>query len=162
MKLFPLSVRKWKERGDIKMFMYFFMLIIGILFIFGSLYYIVQMYMDREFSLIKIGRTSCALFLAILLLIITVPSLKFILLKEYDVVKEECVIEIDTSSRRAEATFQMLQSDEIFSFREIPELGAYGKKVPYSCKVTVTKDHMWEIAYEIYDVKTKKLLQTSE
>ena len=84
------------------------------------------------------------------------------MLKEYDVVKGICVIDIDTSSRTPDATFRMLQTDDIFSFRELPELDTYGKKVPYYCQLTVTKDHRWEIAYEIYDAKTKELLQTSE
>lgn len=42
--------------------------------------------------------------------------------------------------------------------RNIPELDAYGKSIPYYCEVTVTKDHMVEISYKIYDEKTRKLI----
>jgi hypothetical protein len=56
----------------------------------------------------------------------------------------------------------MLNTDEMFTFRDIPALDAYGKSIPYYCKVTVTKDHMVEISYKIYDVKTRKLIVKSD
>ena len=83
-------------------------------------------------------------------------------LKEYDVVAGKCVIEIDSSGRSSEADFILLDSDEIFTFRDIPALDAYGKSIPYYCDVTVTKDHMFEISYKIYDVKTRKLILSSK
>ncbi|QKE72830.1 hypothetical protein HPK19_08435 [Arthrobacter citreus] len=55
----------------------------------------------------------------------------------------------------------MLDSDEVFSFRNIPKLDAYGKSIPYYCKVTVTKDHNVEISYKIYNPKTQKLILAS-
>lgn len=144
------------------MVMYFIMLLLGALFVFWSLYYIVAMYFDKEFPLMKAAKTIGVLLLGILLLTFTLPSLKYMLFKEYDVVKGECVIDIDSSGRSAEAIFKMLDTDEIFTFADIPELDAYGKKVPYSCTMTVTKDHKWEIGYKIYDIDTKKLILTSE
>ncbi|NMO77585.1 MULTISPECIES: hypothetical protein [Bacillaceae] len=110
----------------------------------------------------KAAKTIGVLLLGILLLTFTLPSLKYMLFKEYDVVKGECVIDIDSSGRSAEAIFKMLDTDEIFTFADIPKLDAYGKKVPYSCTMTVTKDHKWEIGYKIYDIDTKKLILTSE
>ncbi|MBZ9536563.1 hypothetical protein KGR20_20590 [Cytobacillus oceanisediminis] len=142
--------------------MYFIMLLLGALFVFWSLYYIVAMYFDKEFPLMKAAKTIGVLLLGILLLTFTLPSLKYMLFKEYDVVKGECVIDIDSSGRSAEAIFKMLDTDEIFTFADIPKLDAYGKKVPYSCTMTVTKDHKWEIGYKIYDIDTKKLILTSE
>lgn len=144
------------------MVMYFIMLLLGALFVFWSLYYIVAMYFDKEFPLMKAAKTIGVLLLGILLLTFTLPSLKYMLFKEYDVVKGECVIDIDSSGRSAEAIFKMLDTDEIFTFADIPKLDAYGKKVPYSCTMTVTKDHKWEIGYKIYDIDTKKLILTSE
>lgn len=144
------------------MVMYFIMLLLGALFVFWSLYYIVAMYFDKEFPLMKIAKIIGVLLLGILLLTFTLPSLKYMLYKEYDVVKGECVIDIDTSGRTAEAIFKMLDTDEIFTFDDIPKLDAYGKKVPYSCTMTVTKDHKWEIGYKIYDIDTKKLILNSE
>ncbi|MCT4476955.1 hypothetical protein N0U24_07220 [Peribacillus frigoritolerans] len=56
----------------------------------------------------------------------------------------------------------MLDTGEMFTFNDIPALDAYGKSIPYYCEVTVTKDHMFEIGYKIYDAKTRKLILTSE
>ncbi|MBT2724439.1 hypothetical protein [Bacillus sp. ISL-46] len=92
----------------------------------------------------------------------TLPSLKYVVLKEYDVVSGKCVIEIDSSGRSSEADFNMLDTGEMFTFNDIPALDAYGKSIPYYCKVTVTKDHMFENGYKIYDAKTRKLILTSE
>lgn len=56
----------------------------------------------------------------------------------------------------------MLDTDEMFSFRDIPALDAYGKSIPYYCKVTVTKDHEFGVSYKIYDAKTRKVILTSK
>lgn len=95
------------------------------------------------------------------MLAVTLPSLKFMLLKEYDVVKGNCRIEITSSGRTTESTFEMLDTDETFYFTHIPELDAYGKAIPYYCEVTVSKDHLFEIGYKIFDVNSRELL-TSE
>ena len=84
------------------------------------------------------------------------------LLKEYDVVKGSCRIEITSSGRTTESTFEMLDTDDMFYFTDIPALDAYGKSIPYYCEVTVTKDHLFEIDYKIYDVNSRVLLLTSE
>lgn len=120
------------------------------------------MYVNKELTLLNAGKTIGAFLLGVLMLVITLPSLKYMLLKEYDVVKGDCVIEISSSGRSAEATFDMLDTNELFSFTHIPELDAYGKSIPYYCEVTVTKDHMFEIGYKIYDVNSRQLLLTSE
>ncbi|WP_146137264.1 hypothetical protein [Planomicrobium soli] len=93
---------------------------------------------------------------------ITLPSLKYMLLKEYDVVKGNCTIEVSSSGRSADATFRMPDTDDVFSFNDIPELDAYGKAIPYYCEVTVSEDHMFEVDYKIFDVETRELLQSSE
>ena len=84
------------------------------------------------------------------------------ILKEYDVIAGECRVEITSSGRSADATFDMLDTDELFSFTTIPELDAYGKSVPYYCELTVSEDHMIEISYKIFDVDSRELLITSE
>lgn len=68
----------------------------------------------------------------------------------------------NSSSRTSEADFDIQDSDEIFTFRDIPKLDAYGRSVPYYCKVTVTKDHNFEVSYKISDSKTRKLILASE
>jgi len=144
------------------MLMYYFMLILGVLMVIGAAFFFIAIYVDKEYPLSIVGKSLGSFLLGVLLLWITLPSLKYVVLKEYDVVSGKCVIEIDSSSRTSEADFKMLDTDDIFTFRDIPELDAYGKSIPYFCEVTVTKDHMFEISYKIYDSKTRKLILTSE
>lgn len=92
----------------------------------------------------------------------TLPSLKYMVLKEYDVVEGECSIEISTSGRSADATLHMVDTDEYFSFPDIPGLDAYGQAIPYYCEVTVSKDHVFEIRYKIFDIETGKFLVSNE
>lgn len=79
-------------------------------------------------------------------------------MKNFDVVNGQCTIEISSSGRSS--NFNMLHTDEQFNFNEIPELDAYGKSIPYYCEVTVTKDRMWTMDYKIYDLKTRKLIDS--
>lgn len=138
------------------------MLILGALFVIGAIIAFIVMYGDKDYPLLNVAKTLGSLLLGVLILAITLPSLKYVVLKEYDVVSGKCVIEIDSSGRSSEADFKMLNTDEMFPFRDIPALDAYGKSVPYYCDVTVTKDHKVEISYKIYDVKTRKLILTSK
>lgn len=144
------------------MFTYYSMLIVGVFLIIGAVFIFIPMFIDRVYSLVNIGKSLGCLLLGVLLLAITLPSLKYVVFKQYDVVSGRCVIEIDNSSRTSEADFDMQDTDEIFTFRDIPKLDAYGKSIPYYCKVTVTKDHNFEVSYKIYDIKTRKLILTSE
>ena len=144
------------------MLVYFFVLILGAVFVIGAVISFIVMYGDKDYRLVKVGKGLGTLLMGIFLLAVTLPSLKYVVLKEYDVVSGKCVIEIDSSGRSSEADFDMLDTDEIFSFRDIPDLDAYGKAIPYYCAVTVTKDHMVEISYKIYDAKTRKLIVTSK
>jgi hypothetical protein len=138
------------------------MLILGALFVIGAVIAFIVMYGDKDYPLFNVAKTLGSFLLGVLILAITLPSLKYVVLKEYDVVSGKCVIEIDSSGRSSEANFKMLDTDEMFTFRDIPALDAYGKSVPYYCDVTVTKDHKVEISYKIYDVKTRKLILTSK
>ena len=144
------------------MFLFYLMLILGALFVIGTVFALIVVYGTKDFRLLNVGKILGILLLGVLLLAITLPSLKYVVLKQYDVVRGKCVIEIDSSSRSPEADFKMLNTDEMFTFRDIPALDAYGKSIPYYCKVTVTKDHMFEISYKIYDVKTRKLIVKSD
>ncbi|PFP22596.1 hypothetical protein COJ96_25345 [Bacillus sp. AFS073361] len=144
------------------MFFYYLMLILGVLFVVGSAIYFILMFINKDYPLLGIGRCILTFLFGVLLLVITLPSLKYVVLKDYDVVSGKCVIEIDSSGRSSEADFNMLNTDEVFSFRDIPPLDAYGKSIPYYCKVTVTKDHQFEVSYKIYDAKTQKLIVTSK
>lgn len=144
------------------MLVYYFGLCVGFLLVIFAVYSFIQMYRKKAYPFIKIGKASGAIVLGALILIVFLPSLKYMLLKEYDVVKGKCVIEVDSAGRSTMADFIMQDSNDIYSFNEIPQLDAYGRKIPYYCAVTVTKDHMWEINYSIYDIDTKELIMTSK
>ena len=141
---------------------FYFMLIFGVLFVITAVFLFILMYVDRDYSLLNVGKSIGMLVIGVFFLVITLPSLKYVVLKEYDVVAGRCVIDIDSSGRSSEAGFKMLDTDEWYTFRDIPELDAYGKSIPYYCEVTVTKDHMFEISYKIYDAKSRKLILTSK
>lgn len=146
--------------GSGKTLVYYVMLIVGALLVIFAVFAFISIYGDRNYPLF-VG--SIGIFLVgILLLTVSLLSLKYVLLKEYDVVSGKCVIEIDSSGRSSLADFNMLHTGEMFTFIDIPALDAYGKSIPYYCEVTVTKDHMFEIGYKIYDAKTRKLILTSE
>ncbi|WP_449621203.1 hypothetical protein [Robertmurraya sp. Marseille-Q9965] len=138
--------------------MYYGLLTLGVVFflcgIIGSIY----MWTVKGFTTFNKLKALGGVLLGGLLLWITIPSLKYMILKEYDVVKGSCTIEIDSSGRSSEAIFRMPNTDEIFSFSDIPELDAYGKAIPYYCEVTVSKDHMFEVNYKIYDAQSRELI----
>lgn len=148
--------------GSGKLFLYYFMLLLGSLLVLFAVIFFIYTYVDKAFTLSNVVKTISALLIGVLLLAVTLPSLKYVVLKEYEVVSGKCVIEIDSSGRSSVADFIMLDTGEMFTFNDIPALDAYGKSIPYYCEVTVTKDHMFEIGYKIYDAKTRKLILTSE
>ncbi|OHR71553.1 hypothetical protein HMPREF3291_24340 [Bacillus sp. HMSC76G11] len=148
--------------GNQEIFLYYLILILGVLFVLGAMFIFSAMYSNKDYSILNVGKSLGIFLLGVLFLAITLLSIKYMVLKEYDVVAGKCVIDIDSSARSSEASFRILDSDEIFTFRDIPALDAYGKSIPYYCEVTVTKDHMFEISYKIYDVKTRKLIITNQ
>ncbi|HHW35716.1 MAG TPA: hypothetical protein GXX18_00190 [Bacillales bacterium] len=142
--------------------MFYAILIIGaVLFLIG-VFWFTFMCINKEFAFFDTFKVLLLLILGGLLLVITLPSLKYMIFKEYDVVKGSCTIEIDSSRRSSEALFKMSDTDDVFYFRDIPDLDSYGRAVPYYCEVTVTKDHEFEVGYKIYDAKSRELIQTSE
>lgn len=142
------------------MLIYYVLLILGVGFLIAAVFLFIAMDGFKDYKILIVG---IGLFLiGVLFLIATLPSLKYIVFKKYDVVSGKCVIEIDSSGRSSEADFDIVDTDEMFSFRDIPALDAYGKSIPYFCKVTATKDHKYGISYKIYDVKTRKLILTGK
>ncbi|WP_042354214.1 hypothetical protein [Bacillus rubiinfantis] len=142
--------------------MYYAMLIIGAVLCLVGVSWLVVMFTEKKFPFFNTIKALVSLLLGVLMLVITLPSLKYMILKEYDVVKGSCTIEVDSSGRSSEAVFRMRDTDEVYYFRDIPDLDAYGRAIPYYCELTVTKDHQFEIDYKIYDTKARKLLETSE
>ncbi len=144
------------------MLMFYVLLMIGFLLLIVAIVRSIAIYRNRSYTLLNIGKTLLALIIGVFCLVMTVPSLKYIVLKEYDTVSGKCVIDIDSAGRSSEADFAMTDTGEDFMFRDIPNLDAYGKSIPYYCQVTVTKDHQFEISYKIYDAKTRKLVSSGK
>lgn len=142
--------------------MYYLLLALGLLFAVAATGGFIYMYMTREFRFLRSIQLIGIFLLGILLLSMTLPSLKYMVLKQYVVVEGECRIEISTSGRSADATLHMVDTGEYFSFSDVPDLDAYGQAIPYYCEVTVSKDHVFEIQYKIFDVETGKFLVSNE
>ncbi|MGO1059187.1 hypothetical protein ACTL32_08680 [Planococcus sp. FY231025] len=142
--------------------MYYFMLLLGFFFILIAIGAIVFLFKQKEFKFLDVGKILFALLIGNFLLIITVPSLKSILFEEYDVVEGECSIEIISSGRYTETEITLLETDEWFTFSDVPELDAYGKSIPYYCEVTLTEDHEFGISYKIFDASSRELLITNK
>lgn len=142
--------------------MYYAMLILGAVLLINSVFWFIFMIKEKEFTILNTFKALFSLIFSLLLLVITLPSLKYMLFKEYDVVKGNCTIEVDSSGRSSEVLFKMVDTDDEYYFRNIPDLDSYGRAVPYYCEVTVTKDHEFEVSYKIFDSKSRELIQTSE
>jgi hypothetical protein len=145
-----------------RMQMYYAMLILGAVLLIISVFWFTFMFKEKEFTILNTTKALFSLIFSVLLLVMTLPSLKYILFKEYDVVKGSCTIEVDSSGRSNEVSFKMVDTDDEYYFRDIPDLDSYGRAVPYYCEVTVTKDHEFEVSYKIYDAKSRELIQRSE
>ncbi|MFF2755389.1 hypothetical protein ACFVR1_16745 [Psychrobacillus sp. NPDC058041] len=72
--------------------MYYIMLIAGALFVLFAIFLFIYMYVDKEFAFLNVAKTIGAFLIGVLLLVITLPSLKYMILKEYDVVSGDCSI----------------------------------------------------------------------
>lgn len=141
--------------------MYYLIVAIGVFFTLGAVGEFLYMVIQKKFKFTAILRLLVTLLLGVTCLMITLPSLKYMVFKEYDVVKGECRVEISAAGRSASADFNLIETGDRFIFNEIPELDAYGKLIPYYCEVTVSKDHLIEIDYKIYDFETRDLMISS-
>jgi hypothetical protein len=110
------------------MFFYYAMLVVGASFVIIAVLFFIAMYSDKDYPLLDVGRCLGMFLFGVLLLAVTLPSLKYVALKEYDVVSGKCVIEIDSSGRSSGADFNMLNTGEMFTFKDIPALDAYESK----------------------------------
>lgn len=148
--------------GALIILSYYFLCGLGAFLVIASLYYFVLMYSLREFKW-TILKFFGLFLIGIFLLWITIPSLKSVLTRDFEVLKGKCTVEITSSTfgrHTNDTTINVLDTDEQFEFQGIPDLDAYGTSIPYYCKVTVTKDHMWGMKYKIFDLKTRKLLES--
>jgi len=137
---------------------YWITLSMGLLLVISQAILLIFMYQDNELLSFGGFKSLFGFLVGVTLLVLTLPSLKYFIQKDYDVISGDCTIEVESFGRRASATFDMVETNEQYDFFDIPELDAYGSSIPYYCKMTVTKDHKLEIGYEIYDVKSRKLI----
>ncbi|KAB7667156.1 hypothetical protein [Bacillus sp. B1-b2] len=140
---------------------YYLILFLGSIFVIVALDAFINIFWKKNYTLLKVGKFLGIFLLGVLMLVVTMPSLKYVVLKDYDVVNGKCIIEIDTQGRSSSANFSILNTDKKFTYDDIPDLEAYGKSIPYYCELTITKDHLVEISYKIYDEKTRKLILKS-
>lgn len=155
-----ISSRCQKDGGCRKL--YYLLLALGLFLVIGAASGFIYMYMSRKLKFLRSIQMIGIFLMGIFLLTMTLPSLKNMVLKQYDVVEGECRIEISTSGRSADTTLHMVDVDEYFSFPAVPSLDAYGTSIPYYCEVTVTKDHVFEIHYKIFDLETGNFLVSNE
>ncbi|MCZ2260953.1 hypothetical protein [Sporosarcina sp. G11-34] len=144
------------------MAVFYIMLIVGTFSTLMAVILFGFMLVEKNFTLLNIVKTAGALLLGVFLLVITLPSLKYILLEEYDVIGGDCTIDITSSGRSTEVTLEMLDTGDAFIFFGIPALDAYGKSIPYYCEVIFTQDHEFEMGYKIYDVSSRELMVTGK
>lgn len=135
------------------------MLILGILLVAVPMTFIFIINRKEQCRLVVLMVLS--IVIGVGMLIMTVPSAKSMILRDFDVVKGDCVIEI-TSSGRAEADITMVESGEYFSFRDVSKLDVYGKAVPYYCEVTATTNHQQGVYFKVFDAKTHKLISSND
>ncbi|VWX38669.1 hypothetical protein [Exiguobacterium oxidotolerans] len=117
---------------------------------------------DSEARIKHYVGTLLMLLCGVGLIVYTVPSLKYVFFQDYVTIKGTCTVEYDDQSKPRTIDLYYDETGDYFSFLDRAELGAYGPDVPYTCHVTATKDHAFPIAYRIYDVKTDRLLYSSE
>ena len=140
-------------------FTFYTLFLIGILLFVGTIIYTIFCIKDRSISILSSLKTGLFFIVGIVLLWMTVPDLKAIVFKDFVEVNGSCTIDQNSGRRHSEPVVTIVELNESFTFRNKPELGAYGPAVVYDCTLKVTKDHAFGIAYEIYDKKTKKLLE---
>ncbi|MFJ6209968.1 hypothetical protein [Lysinibacillus sp. NPDC092081] len=138
--------------------MYYIVLSIGLILALSQGILLIFMYQDKELLSFDGCKSLLVFLVGVALLAITLPSLKSVIQKDYDVISGDCTIEVGSFGRRTSATFEMIETGEEYTSFDTPEMDAYGKSIPYYCRLTVTKDNMFNMDYEIYDVKSRKLI----
>jgi len=138
--------------------LYYLALSIGLILALSQGILLIFMYLDKELLSFDGFKSLLGFLVGVALLAITLPSLKSVIQKDYDVISGDCTIEVGSFGHRTSATFEMIETGEQYTSFDIPEMNAYGKSIPYYCRLTVTKDNMFNMGYEIYDVKSRKLI----
>ncbi|MED3662783.1 hypothetical protein P4476_12995, partial [Ureibacillus terrenus] len=151
--------------------MYYSLLIIGALLLLGTLGLLINLFITKKdkgfklFFIIFLGFVGSIFFFG------SLPTLKYVLAKDYEVIEGKCVLEVDSRDRGGyHYNIKMLDTDEEFSFAsdmevafdEPSKIKEYGVENTFYCEVTVTKDHELKLYHKIYDLNTGKLIVSGE
>lgn len=139
---------------------YFFIFLLGIAFVLPACYILVLRFGNRQYAFLKKLKWTGVLFLGLLCLWMTMSSFTEMVFRDYRVLESACVLE-PSESKGTSIDITLTETNDTFSFRDGPYLEAYGKKVPYYCQVTTTRNQEFAIDYRVYDKNTKKLLYTN-
>lgn len=142
--------------------LYYSMLILGLLFFIVTPVVFVVKYRQKEVTYKDVIKLLITVMLGIILLTITLPSLKFMVLQDYAVSVGPCTVDIDGSGKTPETVITFTDTDQLFSFREVPDLDDIEESTPYYCEVLTTKDHLVSVSYKIYDDISGNLLYSSQ
>ncbi len=136
---------------------YFFIFLLGVSFFLPACYLLVLHFDNKQHSFFKKLKWTGILLIGLLCLWMTMPSFTEMVFRDYRVLEGSCILE-PSESKGTSIDITLTETNDTFSFRDAPDLEAYGKKVPYYCRVTTTRNQAFEIDYRIYDKNTKKLL----
>ncbi|QNR21066.1 hypothetical protein HNY42_09005 [Exiguobacterium sp. Helios] len=136
---------------------YFFIFLLGVSFFLPACYLLVLHFDNKQHSFFKKLKWTGILLIGLLCLWMTMPSFTEMVFRDYRVLEGACVLE-PSESKRTSIDITLTETNDTFSFRDAPDLEAYGKKVPYYCRMTTTRNQAFEINYRVYEKDTKKLL----
>lgn len=142
------------------MVIFYFLFGLGVAAFLGSVGACIHMVRKRTLNGLSFVKLLLIAGVGTFLLIMTVPSLQYIVTKDFITVTGTCTIDINSSGRSSTTYFHFIETDERFQFDELPDLTAYGTSIPYSCSVLVTKDLAWEMGYSVSDMETGEVLAT--
>lgn len=130
---------------------------VGVVLTIVGVILFILMFVHREVEFWTTISALGAFLIGFVLLWVTIPDLKSIITKDFDVVKGKCTVEVVSSgSSLTDTTFNMIDTDEEFFTDGVPALDAYGEAIPYYCEITVTPKYGTVIDYKFYDLKTGK------
>lgn len=136
---------------------YFFIFLLGIAFVLPACYFLVLHFDNKQYAFLKKLKWTGVLLLGLLCLSIMGPSFTEMVFRDFRVLEGACVLE-PSESKGKSIDITLTETNDTFSFRDAPDLNAYGKKVPYYCRVTTTQNQAFEINYRVFDKDTKTLL----
>lgn len=139
---------------------YVFIFLLGVAFVLPACYVLVLHFDNKQYAFFNKLKWTGVLLLGLLCLSITIPSFTEIVFRDYRVLEGPCILE-PSESKGTSIDITLTETNDTFSFRDAPDLDAYGKKVSYYCRVTTTQNQAFEINYRVFDKDTQTLLYSN-